>query len=119
MPALDAARLLHWPLEVPNRKPTTAWFSPQPCWTIRWRAVERYDMTAAFRWLLLVMSMAYASGVAPAHACPNCPAAEQARRQVWRDRFADNLAVAALPFIIIGAVCARAHGIGRQRQDES
>jgi hypothetical protein len=75
-------------------------------------------MPLRFRWLLTAVSMACASGAAAAHACPNCPTAEQARRQVWRDRFADNLAAAALPFVIIGAVCARAHGIGRRRQDD-
>ncbi len=76
-------------------------------------------MPVAFRWLLAAVSLTCVSGAPSAHACPNCPAAEQARSQVWRDRFADNLAVAVLPFVIIGAVCARAHGIGRQRRDDS
>lgn len=75
-------------------------------------------MTAATRCVFAAVLIASMSEPAPARACPNCPAAELARRQVWRDRFVDNLAVAALPFIIIGAVCARAHSIGRPSQDE-
>lgn len=50
-----------------------------------------------------------------ADACPSCPVGQEARRQVWRDRFIDNLAVTLLPFLIIGAVSARVHHIGRPR----
>jgi hypothetical protein len=51
--------------------------------------------------------------VAPAVACPRCVVGQEARRQVWQDDFLPHLAVAVLPFIIIGAICARLHALGR------
>ena len=54
------------------------------------------------------------AAAAPALACPSCPEGQKARSEVWNDDFATNLAVAALPFIVIGAVAARADGIGRR-----
>jgi hypothetical protein len=42
-----------------------------------------------------------------AHACPNCAAGVQARREVWGEDFAFHLLVALLPFLIIGAICVR------------
>jgi hypothetical protein len=51
--------------------------------------------------------------VAPALACPRCAVGQEARRQVWQDDFFPHLAAAVLPFVIIGAICARLHALGR------
>jgi hypothetical protein len=51
--------------------------------------------------------------VTPARACPSCPAGRQARSEVWNDDFGFNLLVALLPFLVVGAICARAEAIGR------
>lgn len=51
--------------------------------------------------------------VAPALACPRCSVGQEARRQVWQDDFFSHLVVAVLPFVIIGAICARVHALGR------
>lgn len=58
-------------------------------------------------------SMAALALTAPASACPGCALGQEARREVWRDDFFPHLAVAVLPFIIIGAICARLHTLGR------
>lgn len=52
---------------------------------------------------------------AVAEACPSCAEGIQARGEVYRDDFAFNLGVAVLPFLLIGAICARAEAIGRAR----
>jgi hypothetical protein len=51
----------------------------------------------------------------PAAACPDCAIGKQARSEVWGRDFGFNLFVALLPFVIIGAICARAEGVGRPR----
>jgi hypothetical protein len=53
---------------------------------------------------------------APAAACPSCAAGQAARREVWADGFCYNLAAALLPFVLVGAVSARLHRIGRARR---
>jgi hypothetical protein len=63
--------------------------------------------------LALTAAVAFAS---PARACPDCAAGQQARREVWRDDFAFYLSVAVLPFLLIGAVCARIEAMGRPRR---
>jgi hypothetical protein len=60
------------------------------------------------------MGFALACSVAPARACPNCAAGREARAAVWSDGFVRNLATAVLPFVVIGAVCARLHDVGRR-----
>jgi hypothetical protein len=52
---------------------------------------------------------------APADACPACATGEQARSDVWNDDFGFNLVVAVLPFVLIGAISARADSLGRTR----
>ena len=44
---------------------------------------------------------------APAMACPNCAVGREARSEVWNRDFAFNLAVALLPFLLIGSICVR------------
>jgi hypothetical protein len=51
----------------------------------------------------------------PARACPGCAAGVAARAQALGDDFFRNLAIAVLPFVIIGAVCVRAEHVGRWR----
>jgi hypothetical protein len=51
----------------------------------------------------------------PAAACPDCAVGKQARSEVWGHDFGFNLFVALLPFVIIGAICARAEAVGRPR----
>jgi hypothetical protein len=51
---------------------------------------------------------------AAAQACPDCSEGREARRQVWRDDFSSNFAVALLPFLIIGAICVRVDAMGRR-----
>jgi len=51
---------------------------------------------------------------APALACPSCAPGLQARAEVWSDGFLRNLATAALPFVVVGAVCARLQKVGRR-----
>ena len=64
--------------------------------------------------LLAALGVFYSAAVSlPAEACPRCAAGQEARRQVWADGFFHNLAAAVLPFIVVGAVSARLHGIGR------
>jgi hypothetical protein len=46
-----------------------------------------------------------------AGACPSCAEGLRAREAVAQNDFGRNLATAALPFLIIGAVCARVHRI--------
>lgn len=53
---------------------------------------------------------------APAAACPSCAAGQAARSDVWADGFFYNLAAAALPFVVVGAVGAGLHGVGRPRR---
>jgi hypothetical protein len=67
------------------------------------------------RALVLAATVAAAlAAAAPALACPSCPEGQKARSEVWSDGFATNLAVAVLPFVVIGAVAAGADGIGRR-----
>jgi hypothetical protein len=49
----------------------------------------------------------------PAAACPRCADGQEARRQVLDDGFVRNLATSLLPFLIVGAVSAGTHAIGR------
>jgi hypothetical protein len=49
----------------------------------------------------------------PACACPRCAEGMQARQAVLHEDFGRNLAVAALPFLLIGALCARLDAIGK------
>lgn len=62
-----------------------------------------------------VLMLALALQVAPAAACPYCVEGRQARSEVLSEGFAFNLAACALPFLVIGAVCARAEKIGRRQ----
>lgn len=39
--------------------------------------------------------------------CPSCPAGREARSEVWNDQFGAHLVAALLPFLVIGAICAR------------
>jgi hypothetical protein len=50
----------------------------------------------------------------PALACPDCALGREARRSVWSDDFAHHLAVALLPFVVIGAICAHVEARGRR-----
>lgn len=50
-----------------------------------------------------------------ASACPSCPSALVTRAQIFDEGFFRNLAVAVLPFLLIGAVCVRVQEIGRPR----
>jgi hypothetical protein len=49
----------------------------------------------------------------PAAACPRCADGQEARRQVLDDGFLRNLVTSLLPFLIVGAVSAGTHAIGR------
>jgi hypothetical protein len=55
----------------------------------------------------------------PAAACPGCADGQAARREVIADGFLRNLATSLLPFLIVGAVSAGTHAIGRSRAPES
>jgi len=50
-----------------------------------------------------------------AGACPRCADGQAARREVIADGFSRNLATSLLPFLIVGAVSAGTHAIGRRR----
>lgn len=54
----------------------------------------------------------------PAAACPSCADGQAARREVIADGFLRNLATSLLPFLIVGAVSAGTHAIGRSRAPE-
>jgi hypothetical protein len=47
-------------------------------------------------------------------ACPSCPTTDKVRWIVFGAGFWSNLAIAFLPFIIIGVLAFFAHGIGRR-----
>ena len=82
----------------------------------RWRVTSRCPRAI---WAVLASLLALAP---PAFACPDCVEGRAARSQVWQDGFAQNLVVALLPFLLIGAISARAEAIGRRpttRQRES
>jgi hypothetical protein len=38
-------------------------------------------------------------------ACPSCATGQQARSDVWSDGFFTNMAIALLPFLVIGVIC--------------
>lgn len=56
---------------------------------------------------------------AVARACPDCAVGRAARRRVWLDDFALNLAVALLPFLVVAAVSLWADRIGRSAPDRT
>jgi hypothetical protein len=62
----------------------------------------------------LLIAAALACFAPAAHACPGCEAASLARSEIFDDGFFRNLAVALLPFVIIGAVCVRVQNLGRR-----
>jgi hypothetical protein len=62
-----------------------------------------------------LVALALACVARPAAACPSCAASRAARAQIFDDGFYRNLAVAVLPFLLVGAVCLRAQNIGRRR----
>lgn len=64
--------------------------------------------------LLVLLALGAALAPAPAHACPNCAVGREARAEFFGDDFLRNLATAALPFVIIGAVCARVQRVRRR-----
>lgn len=59
--------------------------------------------------------MPLASTLAASHAvaCPSCPTTDNVRWIVFGAGFWSNLAIAFLPFLIIGVLAFFAHGIGR------
>jgi hypothetical protein len=66
----------------------------------------------------IVAAAVLAGGLAlpsSAGACPSCPIGNQARSEVWNQDFGFNVFVALLPFLVIGAICARVEAIGRRR----
>jgi hypothetical protein len=48
-------------------------------------------------------------------ACPRCAEGQAARQAVYGEGFSRNLATVLLPFLIVGAVSAAVHGLGRTR----
>jgi hypothetical protein len=60
--------------------------------------------------MALLASLAFAW---PVRACPKCAAGRDARAQIWTDDFGINLFLALVPFLIVGAVSARANRIGK------
>lgn len=62
----------------------------------------------------LLIAIAVACFAPPARACPGCEAARVARSEIFGAGFFRNLAVAVLPFVIIGAVCLRLQNLGRR-----
>jgi len=74
----------------------------------RGRARNRASLIA----FAAVVGLASTALAPVARACPKCAEGRQARSEVWRDHFGENLASALLPFLIIGAVCLRADTIG-------
>lgn len=62
-----------------------------------------------------VAAVGLALAAPPAHACPGCAAARSARTEIFGDGFFRNLAIAVLPFLIIGAVCLHVQNSGRWR----
>jgi hypothetical protein len=69
-------------------------------------------MHALFTLSLILVALALLAP--PALACPGCAAGVAARAEVLADDFVRNLAIAVLPFVIIGAVCMRAEEVGRR-----
>ena len=49
----------------------------------------------------------------PLAACPSCDTGRQARSDVWNDDFAQHLLFAALPFLVIGAICVHVERMAR------
>lgn len=62
-------------------------------------------------WTSGILAALTAAGAA--WACPNCPAARAARQQVCDDGLAQNLAIALVPFLLVGLVSAWAERIGK------
>jgi hypothetical protein len=62
----------------------------------------------------LLIAAALACFAPSARACPGCEAASLARSEIFGAGFFRNLAVALLPFVIIGAVCVRVQNLGRR-----
>lgn len=81
---------------------------------LRVTSLGRRTLAAGSMGLWLALSMwAPAAG-----ACPRCVEGVLARQAVLQDDFGHNLAIALLPFLIIGAVSVRAEAIGRHRGRE-
>ena len=73
-------------------------------------------MQAAFVFVAALSVALIALTIAPeAAACPNCAVGKQARSEVWNGEFGFNLAVVALPFLLIGGLCLRVDSLGRRR----
>jgi hypothetical protein len=81
-----------------------------------WCGASAQRQGAAFVLAVAVSSALVAMTITlSATACPNCAVGKQARSAVWSDDFGFHLALAAIPFIVIGALCLCAEWIGRAR----
>jgi hypothetical protein len=64
---------------------------------------------------MTIVALVVSSISVPAVACPRCAAGQEARREVLEADFTRQLAVTALPFMIVGAISSVIHGVGRRR----
>jgi hypothetical protein len=72
---------------------------------------------AAIASVLATAFALFAFAIAPsAAACPDCALGRQVRSELWHDHFLYNFTLAALPFLLVGAVCVCAEAIGRTRR---
>jgi hypothetical protein len=74
---------------------------------------RRSHIEPIVRLFIVSIALCAVSIATPAGACPNCVVGREARARVWSDAFAPRLAVAVLPFLLIGAICLRVEGLGR------
>ena len=74
------------------------------------RRTRRIAATAAVWSCAIVAALTTASA---GWACPNCPLGRAARQQVCDDGLAQNLAIALVPFLLVGLVSAWAERIGK------
>jgi hypothetical protein len=83
---------------------------------VRSRTNVRRLRRAAFASVLATAFALVALAIAPsAAACPDCALGRQMRSELWHDQFLYNFTLAALPFLLIGALCVCAEAIGRTR----
>jgi hypothetical protein len=66
--------------------------------------------------LLAAFVILAVTGARPARGCPDCVVAREARAQVYGEDFVHRLALAALPFLLVGAIALRADAIGRREE---
>jgi hypothetical protein len=76
-------------------------------------AIKMSTSRRAAVWLASFLATFTAAGAALA--CPNCPVGRAARQQVCDDGLAQNLAIALVPFLLVGMVSAWAERIGKAR----